>query len=251
MTRMSYQGKDKLYVVDFDGTLFYSPEDSPENKKFYQDETGIPWHITKEMAAQLTRKYKVVPFASRTGWWGKRDTLLPPLVPDIIPHQMWNDEVVGELTEARHDDTIQAVIMTGRHVGLKQEVLRILAAGSGLEIIAKVHKESEEAIEWKVGETARFVNGRPIIRYWYEINPRDGVEFKCLGDNGPCPEAVGTKPSSTLEWKLWMIDQYRLSMPDLKEIHFWEDRPEHIKTFKELANTCSEKIVVNAVPKRT
>jgi len=43
----------KLDVFDFDGTLFRNPLDTGENRKKYEDHTGLPWIINKENVTRI------------------------------------------------------------------------------------------------------------------------------------------------------------------------------------------------------
>lgn len=233
----------KIYIFDFDGTLFRSPEDTPENKKLYEKHTGIPWHITKEHARELTRRLKR-PVNPRSGWWGKKESLLPPLVPDPIPKEMWIESTLEAFANAQNDKNGKVLIMTGRHTGLEREVLRILSHNPLLEI-KKVEKPSTTnwaGIKWEEGETYR----DDTHRYLY-IWSDPFVELKLLGMDGPCPDVVGTKPTSTREWKVWVLHQYRLLYHNVEEIEFWEDRAEHVEHFRSLNDEFKEKVIVNHV----
>jgi hypothetical protein len=105
----------KLHIFDFDGTLFSSPLDNQENKKLYEKVKGKPW--------------------PHRGWWGRIETLQPPLVPDPAPPEWFIESVVQRFQESRKDATADTVILTGRHKGLRQEVLRILGDGKLMSIV--------------------------------------------------------------------------------------------------------------------
>lgn len=214
----------RLCVFDFDGSLFRSPENTEENKKIYEKATGIPWLITKNMAVQLSKKLNRT-INPRSGWWGKAETLMPPLVPDPIPQEMWIKETVKSLQKCRSDQDTVTIIMTGRHTGLKHQVLRILYDGNFCIIDKTQKKNSEWHYEWA----------------------DSSVSLYLLGMDGPCPEMTGAKPGDTFAWKTWIINQYRLLYPNLEHIEIWEDRIEHVDKFTELNNKFQEKVTVHHV----
>jgi HAD domain family 1 in Swiss Army Knife RNA repair proteins len=215
-----------LRIYDFDNTLFRSPEDTPENRKIYEKATGSPWLITKQDAAQLSKKLGRTVFP-RSGWWGRAETLLPPLVPEHIPPEMWITSTVDSLRESIKDETSVNLIMTGRHSGLKHEVMRILNQGGF---------EQAKIISTK--------NAHPVLYYW-EYNER--LQLYLLGMSGPCPEKVDPKPQETFPWKVWIIEQFRLIHPEIEKIEIWEDREEHVEKFLDLKEEFPEDIVVHHV----
>ena len=72
---------DKLSVFDFDGTLF----NSPERPKGYKG-----------------------------NWWAKKDSLMPPYVPDTAPDSFWNLDIVEKAKEEIANPKNCVILMTGR-----------------------------------------------------------------------------------------------------------------------------------------
>lgn len=211
----------KLDVFDFDGTLFHSPADTPENKAKYERATGIPWVIDKQASRDLSARLgRHVPM--RRGWWGKAETLEPPLVPDPAPKEWFiKDSVEALLKSKAHPDTM-TLIMTGRHVGLKERVYRILHDGQ----LARIEKSSSPK-----GDFYRWADSDCIIKF--------------LGDRGPVHD--DNKPSETFPWKVWILEQYVDLYPSIKTVEIWEDRSEHVEKFRELDGALAETVIVNHV----
>jgi hypothetical protein len=191
----------KLDVFDFDGTLFRTPLNTHENRRKYEKDKGIPWVIDKKLARKLSNKlgYHV---GMRRGWWGRKETLEPPIVPDPTPSEFFVQKTCEDFLRSKKSDSL-TMMMTGRYLGLQHHVLRILGDGG----LVKVCREDDKC---------------------HSVDP--DVTCMFLGDNGPKP--VGNKPSETLPWKLWVLNQYP-DMYDLDEIEIWEDREEHVQAFRD------------------
>lgn len=90
----------RIAIFDFDGTLVNTPK-KPVNWK--------------------------------GGWWGRSSSLLPPHVPhhselaESSSHLL-NEKVAAEYLKARSCKETHCVMMTGRHWGLRHEVMNILKA---------------------------------------------------------------------------------------------------------------------------
>ncbi len=95
----------KLIIYDFDGTLFKSPDDK-EGKEIYEEETGEPW-----------------PFK---GWWGRNESLLPPIVPQKPDPHWYIQNVVSNQKKDSEDPNAKVVLMTGRPFQIKNRVMEIL-----------------------------------------------------------------------------------------------------------------------------
>lgn len=211
----------KLHIFDFDSTLFKSPEKEAGIKK-YEKLTGIPWIVDKESSRVLSKKFgQHVPI--RKGYWGRPESLQPPLVPDPAPADWFISEVCQALKKSKADENTMTTILTGRHAGLKKEVFRICDQGKLVEIQKRQSKS---------GET------------FYDLADAN-VAVHLLGEDGPKPK--GNKPTETLPWKLWIIDQYLEIYPDINEIEFWEDRIEHVEHFRSLHGALVEKVTVNHI----
>lgn len=212
----------QLEIFDFDGTLVRSPLDTHENHQMYEKAMGIPWLINKELSRQLTQKHgKFV--GMRRGWFGRKETLEPPLVPDPAPDSIFITETCEALQKSKADPSTITVLMTGRHAGLKNQVLRIAGDGNLVQIHKKVSKQNEIFCECIDSN----------ITCWF------------AGDNGPKP--YGTKPNSTLPWKIWIIEQYLALHQDLAKIVIWEDREEHVRGFQSLNDVIEPEVVVRFV----
>jgi hypothetical protein len=213
---------NKLDVFDFDQTLFRSPMDTPENKAFFEKETGVPWLVDKTQSTVLSKKLgRFVPI--RRGWYGRAETLLPPFVPDPVPQSMYIDHVVQALHESKANPDTLTLILTGRHAGLQNMILRILHQGN----VVKIHPTESQK-----GQT------------FYQVVDQD-VTVLFLGMDGPQPK--GVKPNQTFDWKVWILDQYVATYPDIETVEIWEDRIEHVKGFLELDGILAKNVIVNTV----
>ncbi len=200
----------KLDIFDFDGTLFRSPVDSPENRAKFEESTGIPWIINKQLSKELTERHKKY-VGMRSGWFGRAETLEHPLVPNPAPQDWFIQDVVQAFQKSKNDPDALTLILTGRHFGLRKQVLRILFDGNLVEI------EKTESQDGKV--------------FFTLIDPC--VQLFCLGDNGPNP-ASSKKPFETFPWKVWIANQFLEVFAEIREIEIWEDRPEHVEMFSGL-----------------
>ena len=212
----------QLDIFDFDGTLVKSPLNTHENYLVYEKATGLPWLIDKQRSRELSSKHGKF-IGVRRGWWGRKETLEPPLVPDPAPESLFILEPCEALRKSKADPDAITVLMTGRHAGLKNQVLRIAGDGNLISIHKKVSKKNEIFCESIDSD----------ITCWF------------LGDNGPNPQ--GAKPNSTLPWKMWIIEQYLELHQNLTKIVIWEDREEHVKEFESLNDMVEPEVVVQFV----
>jgi hypothetical protein len=199
----------KLDVFDFDGTLFHSPLDTPENRQKYERATGLPWLIDKEKSRELSKKHGKF-IGMRRGWWGRGETLEPPLVAVPAPLEWFAEKPCADFRASKADPEALTTIMTGRYAKLRPHVLRILDEG-GLVNVRRKHSK----------DGTLFCTVEDI-----------DVQVFCLGEDGP--GGSKDKPGDTFPWKVWMIQQFLETHPDITEVRIWEDREEHIVKFKEL-----------------
>ena len=216
----------KLDVFDFDNTLVTTPANTLENQEKYEKATGIPWLIDKNMSRELTKKHGCfVPI--RRGWYGRKETLEPPLVPDPCPHNFAIRDVVDQLIESKNREDTYTIIMTGRHAGLRNQVLRICG---DLGILAVKRKNSKK-------DDQLFVEN---------LDPK--VVLYCLGDDGPGKnKKTPPKPNQTFPWKVWILEMFADYFPELEHIEIWEDREEHYKNFLLLNDSMLQTVTVNFV----
>lgn len=209
---------EKLSIFDFDGTLFNSPSDTEENKLKYEKETGIPWLIDQEMSRNLSKKHGCN-IGIRRGWWGRPETLEPPLVPSPAPLNWFDDKVREDFNNSKKDNSSLTIMLTGRYVKLKKQVCRILHEGN----LVKFEVSKDGYYKWVDNDVTGYF----------------------LGDNGPKPN--DKKPSETFPWKIWIIQQFLDLNKEIQTIEFWEDRDEHVEKFKSLEGTLAKKIIVNHI----
>lgn len=212
----------KLHIYDFDGTLVNTPLDTPENRRKYEKDKGIPWIIDKKLSLKLSAKHQKH-IGMRRGWYGRRETLEPPLVPDPTPKNFFVAKVCDEFRASKANEDAITLLMTGRHAGIQAQVLRICGDGKLIDVKKKGVKQGKLYVDC------------------VDAN----VTCLFMGQNGPDPQ--GTKPSETLPWKFWILEQYVRVFPDLEKIEIWEDRPEHVTAFQELDDLFDEDVIVHHV----
>lgn len=117
--------RNRLVIYDFDGTLFRSP-DREEGSSLYFDATGNYW--------------------PHAGWWGRIETLQPPVVPDPIPESLWIQETVEAYQKDVQDKDAFLVLMTGRPYKNRRRVQEILAS-KGIEF----HREYYRGMRGQTG----------------------------------------------------------------------------------------------------
>lgn len=115
-------GKTKLVVFDFDGTLVKTPEEE-DGKKLYEEATGKSWVIENDEQALKNGFDKGF---RRRGWWGRMETLLPPIYSRPATKKSVIMTVHMAWLNANDDKAAQKVLITGRHSKLKEEVEKIL-----------------------------------------------------------------------------------------------------------------------------
>lgn len=96
--------KARLVIYDFDGTIFNSP-DRPEGETAYFEATG-----------------QTFPFS---GWWGRKETLLPPIVPQEPGSEWYIERTVNAFREdAKRQDT-ELILMTGRPFKNRKRIIEL------------------------------------------------------------------------------------------------------------------------------
>lgn len=183
--------KKRLKIYDFDGTLVFTP--GPDTLV-----NGVPalqvydeWLVE---SGQPKRKWQ--------GWWGRTETLMPPIfgVQDhdhgwCLPEELLNDELAALHAEQIQDEENLVVLMTGRHIKMKhpdrkEHVAKCILDGYGLKF-----------------EEYHFVStGMPTL------------QFKC----------------NTIEHIL-------RENPSIREVEIWEDREAHYSKFWEFVKWLQNK----------
>lgn len=166
-----------LHIFDFDQTLVRTPNPA-EGKAAYLSATGTAW---------------------KGGWWGRPESLSPPVLPAPVPPARVIRTTFRELLEVVHlSQTAVAVVVTGRLGKLRQHVLRIL----------------DEAVDALPPLATASAN--PAVPH----------------------AAVFTHPGGgyqTVDFKKKLIYSIVASRPlaeqPLKAVHIWEDRLPHAEVF--------------------
>jgi len=155
----------RAVIFDFDGTIFKSP-DRNEGAKTYREATGM-----------------LFPYQ---GWWGRVETLSPPIVPEKPGEEWFIEETIKAYREDAKDENSKLYLMTGRPHKIRRRVIDIL-----------------DSYDLKFHE------------YYFRGHP-------------------GSKGRDTLEIKKNLIEAHVLH-PKLEILEIWEDRPEHVSEFFNLA----------------
>jgi len=125
------EGTTKLYIFDFDGTLFRSP---------------------------------AKPALWKGGWWGKAESLNPPCVPQAPDSDWWVSDVVGKAKEAASDPSSMTVLMTGRGKAVFSDRVLELISGIGLDFDEVLLSDSYDTVAFKSGEIRKILETTPTIK---------------------------------------------------------------------------------------
>lgn len=172
-----------LKIFDFDDTLFFSPN-REKGSEIWQNHMGIPY--------------------PHKGWWGRKETLDPPIVSHPPPNEMLNDKIAYEFMKAKEDPNTYVVMMTGRHAGMANQVNRILSHFG-------LHADEE------------FYQGDKKLTNHPNYPKKGG----------------GSEHGNTISYKKHVISD-RLVHPNLETIEIWEDREEHVQEFVNLGKSLKE-----------
>jgi hypothetical protein len=92
-----------------------------EGKPQYEKETGKPWVINNPDDAL---KHGFPKNFRRTGWWGRHETLHPPIFK--LTQDRLNQEVARMFHNFKNDASTYVVVMTGRQANMDARVKEIL-----------------------------------------------------------------------------------------------------------------------------
>jgi hypothetical protein len=97
--------KKRAVIYDFDGTIFNSP-DREKGELTYLEATG-----------------ELFPYQ---GWWGRPETLLPPIVPEF-PGEEWliKETIENYKKDALDQENTELILMTGRPYKNRKRIIAI------------------------------------------------------------------------------------------------------------------------------
>ena len=144
-----------LVAMDFDATLYLTPEDTLENRELLR----------------IHRNYE------KSGWWGRRESL--DLGVFDIPINTWTKEKYDHHTELGH----RKFMITGRIGPLKQQVLDILDQDN-LEF-DEYHFSKGNTLDFKLSILDDMVKRFPDVKeiYFYDDRTEHIPTFRKWGDN--------------------------------------------------------------------
>lgn len=96
--------KPRIAIYDFDGTLFLSP-DREQGEAVYFESTG-----------------QMFPFG---GWWGRPETLMPPIVPDKPGDEWFIQHTIDAFRKDSENEDTECILMTGRPFKIRKRVIEI------------------------------------------------------------------------------------------------------------------------------
>ncbi len=125
-------GPTKLYIFDFDGTLFRSPAE---------------------------------PALWKGGWWGNEASLSPPCVPQTPEEDWWISDTVSQAKAAISDPSTLSVLMTGRSVNKFSSRVNELLSGAGLNFDQVILSDSYNTVDFKSREIVRLLGETPSLTF--------------------------------------------------------------------------------------
>jgi hypothetical protein len=173
----------KLLIADFDDTLVYTPSDTDLIEGVPARQYYDMWLADNGMPP---RRFQ--------GWWGRKETLLPPIFGKwdennrlVPPQDRLNHELVKTVKEKQTDPDCISVLMTGRHIGMSHTY----------------HGTKEH-----ICKTILDAYGIYFDRYHY-----------------------GSTGLPTLQFKLNTIQATLREFPSIRSVEIWEDRHPHTSEF--------------------
>ena len=172
---MSYS---KLAVIDFDGTLVHSPH----------KEATVDGVTVLKVYDRWLREQKLPP-RKWTGWWGRKETLLPPIFGRyegdrlVYPQESLNQEMAAKVREFHEDPEVLSVLMTGRHNGMRKDqrhICELILESYGLNFDRYYYLEGfMPTLRWKCGTIDKILDEFPTIQkvVMYEDRPDHVSEF--------------------------------------------------------------------------
>jgi hypothetical protein len=173
-----------LRFKDFDGTLVYTP--GPD--RIYNGMAATEFY-DKWLAENNLPKRKW------TGWWGRTETLMPPLFGEIneqnqwvVPEHLLNKELAALHAEHVADEDSLNILATGRHFKMR-------------------HPNTKEHVVKEILD--RY--GLKFDRYYYVATGCPTLTFKCN-----------------------LIESLLQEFDTIRHVEIWEDREQHTSKFWEL-----------------
>lgn len=135
-------GPTKLYIFDFDGTLFRSP---------------------------------MKPALWGGSWWGNMSSLSPPCVPQTPQNDWWVSDTVSAARAAINDPSALSIMMTGRKK-TEEMYLRVgeLLSSAGLSFHEVILSDSFDTKAFKSGEISKIISENPTINFVKIYDDRPG-----------------------------------------------------------------------------
>lgn len=101
---MNNKRKKRCVIYDFDGTIFKSP-DRDAGELAYFTETGQMFTFP--------------------GWWGRLESLIPPVVPDKPSEDWFISDTISAYREDFKDENTEVILMTGRPYKHRKRIFEI------------------------------------------------------------------------------------------------------------------------------
>ena len=121
-----------LYIFDFDGTLF----NSPEPPDWWKD---------------------------KTAWWSDPQSMLPPCLPREPSAEWWIEPTVKDFKKATEDNEIYNVLLTGRESAQFTTRVKELLRQKGLQFDDVRLLDQEDTQTFKVEQINRILKEYPSI----------------------------------------------------------------------------------------
>ncbi len=136
------KGPTKLYIFDFDGTLFRSP---------------------------------MKPALWQGSWWGNMSSLSHPCVPQTPPDDWWVSDTVSAARAAINDPSALSIMMTGRKK-TEEMYLRVgeLLSSAGLSFHEVILSDDFNTKSFKSGEISKIILENPTINFVKIYDDRPG-----------------------------------------------------------------------------
>jgi hypothetical protein len=136
------EGPTKLYIFDFDGTLFRSP---------------------------------MKPALWGGSWWGNEASISPPCVPQTPSDDWWVSDTVSAARAAINDSSALSIMMTGRKK-TEEMYLRVgeLLSSAGLTFHKVILSDSFDTKAFKSGQISKIISENPTINFVKIYDDRPG-----------------------------------------------------------------------------